>query len=346
MSNATLSRSPRGKAIAAILAAALAGSAGLAPDGARAQGRQASSAVEFAREADALKPGEWVWAESIAPAGPVLVYVDVARQTATVYRNGVRFAVSTVSTGRKGYATPTGVFTILQKDKNHRSSKYNNAPMYYQQRLTWDGVALHAGGLPGYPESHGCVHLPIEFAKLLFGTTQMGGTVIVSGSAGIVSTAAEASVLSDVDQFGKPVEHVPLAGGQPWRWEPQKAATGPMSLIVSRADQRVIVLRNGREIGRSRIRIPDASDETHVYTFSGVVDGKYMWIVAGVPGHGQSAGDRVQPWLAERIDIPADFLARVRAELRPGASILVTDAPVLKSNSGRHMTVLASAADK
>lgn len=54
---------------------------------------------------------------------------------------------------------------ILQKDAKHRSSTYNNAPMPYQQRLTWDGVALHAGGLPGYPESHGCVHLPFEFSR-------------------------------------------------------------------------------------------------------------------------------------------------------------------------------------
>ncbi|WP_240959809.1 L,D-transpeptidase [Novosphingobium olei] len=318
----------------------------VAPATVQAQGRQTSSPVEFARDADALRPGEWVWAESIAPAGPVLIYVDVARQIATIYRNGVRFAVSTVSTGKKGYATPTGVFTILQKDKDHRSSKYNNAPMYYQQRLTWDGVALHAGGLPGYPESHGCVHLPIAFAKLLFGTTQMGGTVIVSGSAGVVTTASEASVLSDVDHLGKPAEHLPLAGGQQWRLEPQKSPTGPLSLIVSRADQRVIVLRNGREIGRSRITMPDVSDETHVYTFSAIVEGKYLWTVAGVPGHGQGASDRVQPWLAERIDIPAEFLSRVRSQLQPGASILVTDAPVLKSNSGRHMTVLASAADR
>lgn len=334
------------RARAALVEVALAAALLASPGSLHAQGRQTSSPVEFAKQADSLRPGEWVWAESIAPAGPVLVYVDVARQIATVYRNGVRFAVATVSTGKKGYATPTGVFTILQKDKNHRSSKYNNAPMYYQQRLTWDGVALHAGGLPGYPESHGCVHLPIEFARLLFGTTQMGGTVIVSGSAGVVSTAAEASVLSDVDSYGKPAEHAPLAASEGWRWEPQKSPAGPLSLIVSRADQRVIVLRNGREIGRSRIAMPDASDETHVYTFSGIAEGKYLWTVAGVPGHGQSAGERVQPWLAERIQMPQEFLTRVRSQLQPGASILVTDAPVLRSTSGRRMTVLASAADR
>jgi hypothetical protein len=148
---------------------------------AAAQGRAASSAVELARQSASLKPGEWVWAPRIAPKGPVLVYVDLSKQLATVYRNGVRIGVTTVSSGKPGYQTPTGVFTILQKDARHRSSKYNSAPMPYQQRLTWDGVALHAGGLPGYPESHGCVHLPMAFARQLFSATRLGTTVVVAG---------------------------------------------------------------------------------------------------------------------------------------------------------------------
>jgi len=149
-----------------------------------AQGAKATSAVELARKADALKPGEWVWAPRIAPSGPISVYVDLSRQIATVYRNGVRIGVSTVSSGKKGHETPTGVFTILQKDAKHRSSKYNNAPMPFTERLTWDGVALHAGGLPGYPESHGCVHLPLEFSRLLFDASHLGMTVVVAGRAG------------------------------------------------------------------------------------------------------------------------------------------------------------------
>ena len=121
-----------------------------------------------------LKPGQWVWAPQIAPAGPILVYVDLGRQLATVYRNGVRIGVSTISSGRPGFETPTGVFTILEKNKEHISRKFNDAPMPYQERLTWGGVALHAGGLPGYPESHGCVHLPIAFSKILFEAMPMG----------------------------------------------------------------------------------------------------------------------------------------------------------------------------
>jgi lipoprotein-anchoring transpeptidase ErfK/SrfK len=98
--------------------------------------------------------------------------VSVPEQRARVYRNGISIGVTTVSTGRPGHATPIGVFTILNKDKDHRSKKYNDAPMPYSERLTWDGVALHAGGLPGYPESHGCIHLPTRFAQLLFDVTK------------------------------------------------------------------------------------------------------------------------------------------------------------------------------
>jgi hypothetical protein len=74
------------------------------------------------------------------------------------------------------------VFSILQKNKDHYSKKYNNAPMPNMQRLTWDGIALHAGNLPGYPASHGCVRLPLEFSKLLFGVTSIGATVVITRS--------------------------------------------------------------------------------------------------------------------------------------------------------------------
>jgi hypothetical protein len=81
-----------------------------------AQGAAASAQLELAKQADRLEPGQWVWAPQIAKNGPVLVYVDLGRQRATVYRNGVRIGVSTISSGKDGYETPTGVFTILEKD--------------------------------------------------------------------------------------------------------------------------------------------------------------------------------------------------------------------------------------
>jgi hypothetical protein len=100
-----------------------------------------------------------------------------------VYRGGTRIGVSTISTGRPGHDTPPGVFTILQKQKMHRSTLYDDAPMPFMQRLTWDGIALHAGRLPGYPASHGCIRLPKAFAEALYGVTDHGGVVVVADDA-------------------------------------------------------------------------------------------------------------------------------------------------------------------
>src|SRR5262249_60590048 len=100
---------------------------------------------------ESLRPGQFVWNPDVATSGPITMIVSLDEQRAYVYRNGLRIGYTTVSTGRKGHATPLGVFTILQKDRDHHSDKYNDAAMPWQERLTWDGVALHAGGPPGYP---------------------------------------------------------------------------------------------------------------------------------------------------------------------------------------------------
>ena len=109
-----------------------------------------------------------------------MLIVSISEQLAYVYRNGIRIGVATCSTGAPGHRTPTGVFTILQKNADHYSNLYNNAPMPYMQRLTWRGIALQAGDLPGYPASHGCIRLPYEFAQRLFEITKLGTTVIIS----------------------------------------------------------------------------------------------------------------------------------------------------------------------
>jgi hypothetical protein len=116
------------------------------------------------------------------PAGPVQVVVSIADQRVAIYANGALFAQSAVSTGKKGHSTPTGVFSVLEKHRHHLSNIYSNAPMPYMQRLTWSGVALHAGELPGYPASHGCIRLSEDFAKLLWSTTRTGARVIVARS--------------------------------------------------------------------------------------------------------------------------------------------------------------------
>jgi|KBSMisStandDraft_5_1062788.scaffolds.fasta_scaffold142043_3 hypothetical protein len=127
-----------------------------------------------------LKPGEFIWKPWLAPDGRMAIMVNLRAQRASVYRDGARIGATTISSGRRKYRTPTGVFRILEKYTMHRSKKYKNAPMPFTERFTRDGVALHGGGVPGYPSSHGCVHLPRRFAQLLFKETSLGTTVVVT----------------------------------------------------------------------------------------------------------------------------------------------------------------------
>ena len=306
----------------------------------RAQGAIASSPPELARMADKLRPGQWVWAPQVAPAGPLMIYVDLSRQRATVYRNGVRIAVSTVSSGRDGYATPTGVFTILQKDADHRSNKYNNAPMRYQQRLTWDGIALHAGGLPGFPESHGCVHLPIGFARALFGITKLGATVVVQGSAVDHIRTTDSSLLLPLNRRGEEISQRELDTTE-YRWTPAASPSGPLTIIVSKHDQRVVVLRNGIEIGRSVAIINDDDPGSHVISLTVGKDGKPRWIYVGLPGHGEDEGRELDEATINRLRLPRAFYEAVKAELRPGTTILVTQSSV-GNESGERVTIMDS----
>ncbi|WP_454885083.1 L,D-transpeptidase family protein [Sphingomonas oryzagri] len=131
-------------------------------------------------DADTLTPGQYLWHPELASSGRVQMVVDLMRQVAFVYRGDTLIGVTTVSTGRDGYDTPLGTYPILQKEVKHRSNLYNSAAMPYMQRLTWDGVALHAGGVPGYRSSHGCVHLPDAFAKALYDETALGGEVAIT----------------------------------------------------------------------------------------------------------------------------------------------------------------------
>ncbi len=307
---------------------------------AEAQGATASSATEFVRMADRLKPGEWVWAPGIAPAGQVLVYVDLSRQLATVYRNGVRIGVTSVSSGKAGYETPTGVFTILQKDAKHRSSKYNDAPMPFQQRLTWDGVALHAGGLPGYPESHGCVHLPYGFSRDLFGITSLGATVVIDGNAADHVRTSGTSLLAPFDGKGRPIERT-LLSGQQFTWRPERSLSGPMTIIVSKSDAQVVVMRGGVEIGRSVAEVNDKDPGSHVITLTTGSDGTPRWVYIGLPGHEEEAGRALDEAVINRLRLPRAFYEPVRAALRPGTTILITQSPV--GTSGGEPTTIMDA---
>lgn len=133
---------------------------------------------------DGLRPGQARWLPAAESAsGPVRIVVSLPLQRAYVFRGGTLIGVSTVSSGQPGYDTPTGRFPILEKDVDHRSSLYDDAPMPFMQRLTWDGVALHAGQVMAEPASHGCIRLPRAFARRLFGMTALGTEVVVTDEA-------------------------------------------------------------------------------------------------------------------------------------------------------------------
>ena len=125
-----------------------------------------------------LKAGQYVWRKG-SFAGEPTVVIGLTDQLAYLYRGDQLVAVSTVSTGTDKNPTPKGIFTVLAKKPMHRSIKYDNAPMPFMQRIDEYGVALHAGYLPGRPASHGCIRLPAEFAKRLYGVTDLGATVMI-----------------------------------------------------------------------------------------------------------------------------------------------------------------------
>jgi len=303
----------------------------------------------------ALKPGEFVWNPGVAPDGPIVVVVSLTEQHGYVYRNGVQIGYTTVSTGKPGHETPTGIFTILQKDKDHRSSKYNNAPMPYQQRLTWDGVALHAGGLPGYPESHGCVHLPSRFAEELFGASHMGMTVVVVDNRTAPADVVHPAALAPVDaSTGSAEIQARLQAGEKWRWQPEKSPEGPVSIMISAADQRAIVLRNGVEIGRSRVALRDPGKPLGTHAFivkAGEGTGESVilkgaaarnWLAVSMPGYDATTDTSLPSVVGGRIDLPQDFATQLYPLLAPGTTLLLTDAPVLEENSGKQMTVMGA----
>src|SRR3954470_14636962 len=118
--------------------------------------------------------------EPAKPQGPLILAVSVNKQQVKVYDANGLFTQAPVSTGMKDHATPMGVFSVIQKQKYHRSNIYSGAPMPFMQRVTWSGIALHAGVLPGYPASHGCIRMPPSFAVKMYGLTRMGVRVVIT----------------------------------------------------------------------------------------------------------------------------------------------------------------------
>ncbi|KRA84275.1 L,D-transpeptidase family protein [Altererythrobacter sp. Root672] len=128
---------------------------------------------------ESLKNGQFVWKDGKQTGAVTRVVISLSDQMAYAYRGDELVGISTISSGNNKKPTPTGIFPILEKKRFHRSIKYENAPMPFMQRLDSYGIAMHAGHLPGYPASHGCVRLPSQFASRLFASTEVGTEVLI-----------------------------------------------------------------------------------------------------------------------------------------------------------------------
>ncbi|HEV3273158.1 MAG TPA: L,D-transpeptidase [Candidatus Methylacidiphilales bacterium] len=304
--------------------------------------------VETNKASGPLKPGEYYWKPEVSPRGPVVIVVSLPRQVMVVYRNGIQIARSTVSTGAGGKATPTGVFEILQKKEEHYSNIYNNAPMPYMQRLTWTGIALHAGTLPGYPASKGCIRLPFDFSKRLFTVTKMGGTVIIADekSPRADFTASPGLALAPKDLSATTLP--PLAKNQ-FQWMPERSSTGPVTLLISTADQKLYAYRNGILIGRGAIEIRGSrSQGEHVFTLlEGTTNRPGLW----VPGRnalrwlevtmGSQSSSLTAEELSRRLRIAPGFAEKLYDLVSPGTTVVVTDDPALR-DADPNLTIIAN----
>ncbi len=217
-------------------------------------------AAAASMDARVSRAGSYAWQPQRAPAGEVLVIISLPEQRAHIYRGGTRIGLSTVSTGSAGRETPTGQFRILQKKVTHRSNLYDDAPMPFMQRLTWDGIALHAGALPGYPASHGCIRLPRKLAEHLYGVTSLGTLVVVADE-------------SDYPEVVHPGETAPIDADSgayifPDAPPPPPPAEPPRQTVTVMGDGRVVV---GDDTKPSTTELPSRPAQPPYRPFSGPV---------------------------------------------------------------------------
>jgi len=282
-----------------------------------------------------VESGDYIWHPENSPAGPVVIIVSLPEQVLYVYRNGVRIGRTTISSGKSRHHTPTGVFTILQKNVKHTSTIFKGASMPYMERLTWGGVAMHAGNLPGYPASHGCVRLPLDFAQKLYAVTSDGTTVIITDTKSESGSSSSPGMLFAAN----PDEVVPPGGVV---WKPEHSATGPVSIIISSADGAAYVYRNGVEIGRAPVG--GLKGFTGIYVYSALVnvdaEDRHDWFsTANVDGHAPNLKE-----LAKQVSVDQQFMASARALIAPGSTLILTDAPVgVTTRSGSGFNILTTA---
>jgi hypothetical protein len=213
------------------------------------------------------------------------------------------------------------------------------------QRLTWSGIAMHSGNLPGYPASHGCIRMPYDFSTLLFGITGNGGTVVIGDDTKAQPRfAANPGVILAPKDF-TPDMLKPLGNGE-YQWNPERSPSGPITMLVSAADRTLYVYRNGEPIGRAAIEV-NGKLGGHVFTLldgvtaadSALVPGRPARIWMSVQSDAASRSADVAA-LAKRVRISPEFAGKVYDTLKPGATLIVTDQPAVRKAS-RDFTILA-----
>jgi hypothetical protein len=257
------------------------------------------------------------------PKGPLQIIISIADQHVSLYDNGTLVARSSVSTGVRRHPTPLGVFSVVEKQQWHRSNIYSGAPMPYMQRITWSGIALHAGELPGYPASHGCIRLTNDFAIRLWHLTRRGTRVIiarqdvvpaeianphlfvskpktasgspdsraiaVADSGNKTAAATPASLMSNVAT--KEIADSQVAGPALSVAAPQKAT--PISVFVSQKLSRLFVHQGFTPLFDVAVKIqnPEVPLGTHVFTVMEPQNegSAVRWTVVSIPEQGTSA---------------------------------------------------------
>lgn len=273
------------------------------------------------------------WYPEIAPNGPVVLVISLGEQRLYAYRNGVAIGVSQISSGKPGYETPPGVYTILQKQRIHYSNLYDDAPMPYMQRLTWSGVAIHAGVVPPRPASHGCIRLPARFARELYGATKPGGVVVVTDQRVAPAELRHPGAVAPVDLQGLPAG---LDAQPDSAWLDKDVTPVALSVVISLRDRAAYVLADGRLIGRAPLDVSAASPVptgTVLYVMQSPASpaphgsapsaaGAHVWAAYRIHGDGPVPEPSQ---LAADLALPADFGSRLASMLVPGTTVLVTD---------------------
>jgi hypothetical protein len=224
----------------------------------------------------------------------------------------------------------------LEKEKEHYSSTYDDAPMPHMHRLTWDGVALHAGNLPGYPASHGCVRLPAAFAEKLYSVTQVGTPVIVAGEythpasvtdPGLIMGETAKKELAKVAKKTKPV------------FAKTDAVT---SILVSSADESIYVLQNGDIVAEGKATIANSSKPlgSNVFVLQGGDSKGFTWEATGF-STGRRGAVAPNTSVVERIKPPPDVQDAIDERMKPGMVLVTTDLPATPdTRTGKDFVVM------